>query len=77
MLVLLCKNVLGVILPIYRNEDNHTGSAGLSPEGVCSMFRTVGKVVSNLGFSDEVSVLCTYTIYRNYSVCMKIPMYVQ
>lgn len=32
-----------------------TENTGLSPEGVCSMFRTVGKVVNNLGFSDEVS----------------------
>ena len=28
--------------------------ASLSVEGVCSMFRTVGKVVSNLGFPNEV-----------------------
>ena len=30
------------------------GRAGLPPERMCSMFRTVGKILDNLGFSNEV-----------------------
>lgn len=41
------REFIGLLLP----PEN----TGLSPEGVCSMFRTVGEVVNNLGFSDEVS----------------------
>ena len=48
---------IGLLLP--------TENTGLSPEGVCSMFRTVGKVVNNLGFSDEVSTPVMYVISRH------------
>jgi hypothetical protein len=36
-------------------EEKQEGSATVSPERMCSMFRTVGKVVDSLGFSNEVS----------------------
>lgn len=55
---------IGLLLP--------TENTGLSPEGVCSMFRTVGKVVNNLGFSDEVSTPVMYVF--NIPACKRHAM---
>ena len=40
-------------------SNDSTGNASVSPEGMCSMFRTVGKVISSLGFSQEASEVNT------------------
>ena len=34
--------------------DLHTDESGYSAEYFCSMYRTVGKLIGSLGFTDEV-----------------------
>ena len=47
------------------------GSVSLPPERMCSMFRTVGKVLDSLGFSHEVSSTPVSAIPHEYTCSIK------